>query len=72
MAEVGIFPPEFTEKLAAMARFRNVLVHLYVEVDLRKVYHYLQSSLSDFELFARYIGEYLGKFTPQEWSFYRP
>ena len=64
MSKVGILPPDFADKLAGMARFRNVLVHLYVEVDLRKVlYHYLQTSLGDFELFIQYVSEYLSTMT---------
>lgn len=59
LADVGILPPDFAQKLVGMAKFRNVLVHMYVEVDLKKVYHYLQYNLEDFELFARYISEYL-------------
>lgn len=42
-----------------MAKFRNVLVHLYLEVDLRRVYRYLQESLEDFEQFACYVSEWL-------------
>jgi uncharacterized protein YutE (UPF0331/DUF86 family) len=61
LAEVGILPADFAQKLVGMAKFRNVLVHLYLEVDLRRVYHYLQHNLGDFELFAQYISEYLAK-----------
>jgi len=42
-----------------MAKFRNVLVHLYLEVDRQRVYQYLQENLDDFETFARYVGEWL-------------
>jgi uncharacterized protein YutE (UPF0331/DUF86 family) len=42
-----------------MAKFRNVLVHLYLEVDLQRVYRYLQENLDDFETFARYVSEWL-------------
>jgi uncharacterized protein YutE (UPF0331/DUF86 family) len=44
-----------------MAKFRNVLVHLYLEVDLRKVYHYIQSDLDDFVLFAKYVSDYIAQ-----------
>jgi uncharacterized protein YutE (UPF0331/DUF86 family) len=49
-----------------MAKFRNVLVHLYLEVDLRRVYRYLQENLDDFEAFARYVGEWLETHTEEE------
>jgi uncharacterized protein YutE (UPF0331/DUF86 family) len=60
LAELGVFPQEFATRMARMAQFRNVLVHLYLEVDLQKVYHYLQHNLDDLEQFARYVGEYMG------------
>ena len=45
--------------IVGMAKFRNVLVHLYLEVDLQKVYYYLQNDLEDFERYMRYVSEYL-------------
>lgn len=61
LAEVDILPADFAQKLVEMAKFRNVLVHMYLEVDLERMYHYLQHNLEDFELFARYISETLAK-----------
>jgi uncharacterized protein YutE (UPF0331/DUF86 family) len=59
LAEVGVLPPDFAQKIVGMAKFRNVLVHLYLEVDLQKVYYYLQNDLEDFESYMRYVSEYL-------------
>ena len=59
LAEVGVLPPGFAQKIAGMAKFRNVLVHLYLEVDLHKVYYYLQHDLEDFERYMHYVSEYL-------------
>jgi uncharacterized protein YutE (UPF0331/DUF86 family) len=59
LAEIGVLPPDFAQKLVGMAKFRNVLVHLYLEVDLQRVYRYLQENLDDFEAFARYVSEWL-------------
>jgi uncharacterized protein YutE (UPF0331/DUF86 family) len=59
LAEIGVIPAEFAQRLVGMAKFRNVLVHLYLEVDLQRVYTYIQHDLVNFELFARYVGEYL-------------
>ena len=66
LAEIGVLPPEFAEKLVGMAKFRNVLVHLYLEVDLQRVYRYLQENLDDFEMFARYVSEWLQTHTSEE------
>jgi len=59
MGRVGILPQSFAEKLVYMAKFRNVLVHLYLEVDLKKVYQYIQNDLDDFVTFAKFIGDYM-------------
>jgi len=59
LAEIGVLPADFAQKLVGMAKFRNVLVHLYLEVDLKRVYRYLQENLDDFEDFARYVSEWL-------------
>jgi len=59
LAEIGVLPPDFAQKLIGMAQFRNVLVHLYLEVDLRQVHRYLQEDLDDFMVFARYVSEWL-------------
>lgn len=59
LAEISVLPDDFARKLTGMAKFRNVLVHLYLEVDLRRLYQYLQQNLDDFETFARYVSEWL-------------
>lgn len=59
LAQIGVLPRDFAARMVRMAQFRNVLVHLYLEVDLQKVYHYLQHNLGDLEAFIRYVGEYL-------------
>jgi len=42
-----------------MARFRNLLVHLYWEVNNQRVYEILQKDLDDFDLFLEKLGKYL-------------
>lgn len=59
LAEIGVIPIDFANRLGGMAKFRNILVHLYLEVDISRVYSYIQNNLADFELFARYVSEYL-------------
>lgn len=59
LAEIGVLPADFAQRLVGMAKFRNVLVHLYLEVDLQRVYRYLQENLDDFETFAHYVSEWL-------------
>ena len=42
-----------------MARFRNLLVDVYAEIDDAKVYGILEHRLGDFDAFAAAIAAYL-------------
>ena len=57
----SILPKGFAEKFASAAGFRNVLVHMYDEVDLGILEEYLTEKLGDFEEFAGYVLEYIEK-----------
>lgn len=59
LKENGIIPVEFAERFVKMIKFRNILVHDYVNLDLSKVYSFLQERLVDFELFVRYMKKFL-------------
>jgi uncharacterized protein YutE (UPF0331/DUF86 family) len=59
LGEHGILPMEFARKLAPAAGFRSVLVHMYADIDLEKLYSHLQNDIDDLELFAEYIAKYL-------------
>ena len=49
----------FAKKFSSIARFRNLLVHEYVKIDMQKVFYYLQKELGQFELYTKAIGKYL-------------
>ena len=59
LGECDILPAEFVEKIKGMAGFRNILVHQYAEVDLRRVYDILQNSLDDFAEYIGYVQSYV-------------
>jgi uncharacterized protein YutE (UPF0331/DUF86 family) len=61
LTENGVFPAEFGERLAQMARSRNRLVHLYWAVDIQKLHRILCESLGDFNLFRQYLANAVGK-----------
>ena len=48
--------------------FRNVLVHLYLEVEARRVYRYIQGNLDDFEAFAGYVADFVQRYEAGEWK----
>jgi uncharacterized protein YutE (UPF0331/DUF86 family) len=50
-----IIPADLANRLAAMARFRNRLVHMYWRTDWGQVYDIVQSSLGDIRLFAQIV-----------------
>lgn len=51
----GLVPADLADRLMAMARFRNVLVHLYADVDQDRVLGALRQSLEDPEAFVRIV-----------------
>lgn len=61
LAEAGIIPNDFGRRFAPVAGLRNILVHEYVEIDLARIYNYLQKNLSDFDLFAKRIAQFIQK-----------
>jgi uncharacterized protein YutE (UPF0331/DUF86 family) len=42
LTEASILPRELSDKLADLAGFRNVLVHIYWRLDIQRVYEILQ------------------------------
>jgi uncharacterized protein YutE (UPF0331/DUF86 family) len=59
LGQHDILPIGFARKLAPAAGFRNVLVHMYADIDLEKLYSHLQDDVDHLELFAEYIAKYL-------------
>jgi uncharacterized protein YutE (UPF0331/DUF86 family) len=55
LAEVGAVSPDLAENLKRMARFRNLLVHVYWKVDNRQVYEIIRDELSDLDEFRRQV-----------------
>jgi uncharacterized protein YutE (UPF0331/DUF86 family) len=50
-----VLPSEFAARVSPMAGFRNILVHRYLDVDLREVYAVLENRLDDFRAFAHHV-----------------
>jgi uncharacterized protein YutE (UPF0331/DUF86 family) len=62
LAELGVIPVEFGERIKGMAGFRNILVHEYANVDLTKLVMVLNTGLDDMREFAGYIMRYMSKY----------
>ncbi|MBN1273016.1 MAG: DUF86 domain-containing protein [Candidatus Aminicenantes bacterium] len=51
LRELKLLQDDFVERLKSMAKFRNLLVHLYWKADNRKVYQILQKDTRDIKEF---------------------
>jgi uncharacterized protein YutE (UPF0331/DUF86 family) len=59
LAELGALDRSLASRLARMARFPNLLVHLYARVDDREVHRVIREDLGDFDAYLASIGRYL-------------
>ena len=55
----GVIDGPFCDRLVKMAKFRNRLVHLYWEVDKKRVYEIIRNNLDDFKLFEKSVVKFL-------------
>lgn len=53
----GILTQELSSRMVGMVRFRNILVHDYLEIDPSRVYSHLTAGIDDFKQFASEITE---------------
>ena len=62
LAEEGIIPKEFAEKIKGMPSFRNRIIHDYLpnEFDAEKLYESSQN-LDDFKEFSRFVLDWISK-----------
>jgi uncharacterized protein YutE (UPF0331/DUF86 family) len=57
LVDLGVVDAELAGRLQQMARFRNLLVHLYGDVDNARVYQIIQEDMGDLDVFqAAVIG----------------
>ena len=59
LGENKVLPVELARKMAPLAGLRNILVHDYLEIDLGRIYEFLENDLSDFIEFAKQISKYV-------------
>ncbi len=58
LAKHGVISEEFSKVFEKMIAFRNILVHEYMELDLKRVYEYLDK-LENFRRFVNFIEKFL-------------
>jgi uncharacterized protein YutE (UPF0331/DUF86 family)/predicted nucleotidyltransferase len=59
LRDAYILPSECAEAMVDMARFRNLLVHLYWQLDYERIYDSLQGRFASLEAFASRIEQWL-------------
>jgi len=59
LEENGIIDHVLSVKLQEMAQFRNLLVHRYGEIDIKRVYIIMSDDLEDIQKFAKSILKYI-------------
>ena len=55
LEQAGIITPELSGNLQQMARFRNLLVHMYWKIDYATVYNIIENNTDDLEEFSRQV-----------------
>lgn len=61
LGEAGILPQDLTEPMQDMARFRNLLVHLYWTIDHERVFNSLPHRISVLERFVQILASWLSQ-----------
>lgn len=65
LQRLGVVDEGFSRRLVEMAKFRNRLVHAYLDLDKETVYQILQNCPGDFQLFQESIVQFLKKHDSQ-------
>ena len=60
LRDAGLFDESLCLSLCQMARFRNLLVHRYWQIDLKVVHGFLNSRLVDLESYLSAVGGFVG------------
>lgn len=58
IANYNVIPRQFANRISPMVGLRNILIHEYLKVNVRRVYEHLQN-IEDFRKFQKYILKYI-------------
>jgi uncharacterized protein YutE (UPF0331/DUF86 family) len=61
LGKEGVIPEEFADRFREAAKLRNILVHMYTEVDPAILAMILEKNLDDFNEYVQYIAKFLNK-----------
>jgi uncharacterized protein YutE (UPF0331/DUF86 family) len=63
LADLGIYPEDFSQRIARSVGTRNVLVHEYNAVDYNSIYSSIPDCLRDYHEYCEYILRFLEKYS---------
>lgn len=61
LAENKVLPMEFSLKIASSVGLRNLVVHKYGKVDVRRMVDDIKKEIKDYLLYVKHINEYITK-----------
>lgn len=61
LGKEGIIPLKFASKFKETAKLRNILVHMYTDINPAIIVQVLDDNLDDFDGYAQYIAEFFDK-----------
>lgn len=58
LGEAEVLDKEFAQEFSKIAGFRNILVHMYLDIDYAQVADKVNNRLGDFEKFSQQVAKY--------------
>jgi len=66
LGQAGILSSDLAQRMVGMVRFRNILVHDYLEIDASLVHSHLARRLADFDQFSRELAAQFFALEPED------
>ena len=61
LANLKVYPEEFSKQVADDVKFRNILVHDYNDIDKNLIHKKIKEVLDDFNQYSNYILKFIEK-----------
>lgn len=66
LGKAGILEQEFAQEFSKIAGLRNILVHMYLDIDYGEVADKINRELGDFEKFSQQIAKFYERYKSQQ------
>ncbi len=61
LAALGVYPPEFGQRIASSAGLRNRIAHEYDDIDPRKLFEAIRQAVADLPEYLRHVDAWLAR-----------